>query len=62
MRFLLVLVGFLVLPLCLTVSAWSQLSYTVPVVDQSEPGSPLKISGTTVIHGASYRKFSNVEE
>ncbi len=33
-------------PLCLTLSAWSQLTYTVPVVDKSDPGSPLKISGT----------------
>ncbi len=27
-------------------SAWSQLTYTIPVVDKSDPGSPLKISGT----------------
>ncbi len=33
-------------PLCLTLSAWSQLTYTVPVVDKSGPGSPLAISGT----------------
>jgi hypothetical protein len=40
-------VGFLlVLSFCLTRSAWSQLTYTVPVVDKSDPRSPLKISGT----------------
>jgi len=32
--------------LCLTLSAWSQLTYTVPVTDKSEPGNPVKISGT----------------
>ena len=32
--------------LCLTLSAWSQLTYTVPVTDKSDPGSPLQISGT----------------
>jgi hypothetical protein len=48
MRILPLTVGScLVLPLCLTVSAWSQLTYTVRVIDRSEPGSPLKISGTT---------------
>jgi len=36
----------LVLPLCLTLSAWAQLTFTVPVVDQSDFGSPLEISGT----------------
>jgi hypothetical protein len=35
----------ILLPLCLTLSAWSQLTYTVPVVDKSDPGSPLEISG-----------------
>jgi hypothetical protein len=36
----------IVVPLFLTVSAWSQLTYTVPVTDKSDPGSPLQISGT----------------
>jgi len=36
----------ILVPLCLTLSAWSQLTYTVPVVDKSGPGSPLAISGT----------------
>jgi hypothetical protein len=36
----------ILVPLCLTLSAWSQLTYTVPVTDKSDPGSPLKISGT----------------
>src|SRR5713101_5467978 len=27
------------LQLCLTLSAWSQLTFTVPVVDKSDPGS-----------------------
>ena len=31
--------------LCLTLSSWAQASVTVPVVDKSEPGSPLQISG-----------------
>jgi len=35
----------ILVPLCLTLSAWSQLTYTVPVTDKSDPGSPLKISG-----------------
>jgi hypothetical protein len=39
-------------PVCLSLSAWSQLTYTVPVVDQSNPGSPLAISGT-----ASFTEF-----
>ncbi len=34
------------LSFCLTRSAWPQLTYTIPVVDKSESGSPLKISGT----------------
>ena len=34
------------LPLCLTLSAWAQLTYTVPVLDKSDRGSPLEISGT----------------
>jgi hypothetical protein len=47
MRFRQFVVGFLaVLSFCLTRSAWSQLTYTIPVVDKSDPGSPLKISGT----------------
>ena len=47
MRFRYFVVGFLaVLSLCLVRSAWSQLTYTVPVVDKSDSGSPLKISGT----------------
>jgi len=47
MRFRHFVVGFLaVLSFCLTRSAWSQLTYTVPVVDKSDSGSPLKISGT----------------
>src|SRR3989441_5955814 len=36
----------ILVPLFLTLSAWSQLRYTVPVTDKSDPGSPLKISGT----------------
>ena len=36
----------ILLPLCLTLSAWSQLTFTVPVVDKSDPASPLEISGT----------------
>jgi hypothetical protein len=35
-----------VLSFCFTRSAWPQLTYTIPVVDKSESGSPLKISGT----------------
>jgi hypothetical protein len=47
MRFRQFVVGFLaVLSLCFTGSAWSQLTYTVPVMDKSDPRSPLKISGT----------------
>jgi len=47
MRFRQFVVGFLaVLSFCLTRSAWPQLTYTIPVVDKSESGSPLKISGT----------------
>jgi hypothetical protein len=47
MRFRQFVVGFLaVLSFCFTRSAWSQLTYTIPVVDKSDPGSPLKISGT----------------
>jgi hypothetical protein len=36
----------ILLPVCLTLSAWSQLTFTVPVMDKSAPGSPLEISGT----------------
>ena len=36
----------ILLPVCLTLSAWSQLTFTVPVVDKSDSGSPLEISGT----------------
>jgi len=47
MRFRHFVVGFLaVLSFCFTRSAWPQLTYTVPVVDKSDSGSPLKISGT----------------
>jgi len=47
MRFRQFVAGFLVvLSFCLTRSAWPQLTYTVPVVDQSDSRSPLKISGT----------------
>src|ERR1700687_649520 len=47
MRFRQFVVGFLGgLCFSLTRSAWSQLTYTIPVVDKSDPGSPLKISGT----------------
>jgi hypothetical protein len=47
MRFRQFVAGCLVvLSFCLTRSAWSQLTYTVRVVDKSESGSPLKISGT----------------
>ena len=42
-----IVMGFLaVLSFCLTRSAWSQLTYTVRVVDKSDSRSPLKISGT----------------
>jgi hypothetical protein len=47
MRFREFVVGSLaVLSFCFTRSAWPQLTYTIPVVDKSESGSPLKISGT----------------
>jgi hypothetical protein len=47
MRFRHSVVGFLVvLSFGLSGSAWSQLTYTVPVVDKSDPGNPLEISGT----------------
>jgi hypothetical protein len=47
MRFRHFVVGFLgLLSFCFTHSAWPQLTYTVPVVDKSGPGSPLRISGT----------------
>ena len=47
MRFRQFVVGFLaVLSFCFTRSASSQLTYTIPVLDKSDPGSPLKISGT----------------
>jgi hypothetical protein len=47
MRFRHFVVPFLaVLSFCLTRSAWSQLTYTVRVVDKSDSRSPLKISGT----------------
>jgi len=36
----------ILLSVCLTLSAWSQLTFTVPVVDKSDSGSPLEISGT----------------
>jgi hypothetical protein len=36
----------ILVPFCLTLSAWSQLTYTVPVTDKSDPGIPLQISGT----------------
>ena len=40
MRFRHFVVGFLaVLSFCLTRSAWSQLTYTVPVVDKSDLGA-----------------------
>jgi len=38
-------VAFIV-PVFLAVSAWSQLTFTIPVQDKSEPGTPLEISGT----------------
>lgn len=42
-----IVMGFLaVLSFCLTRSAWSQLTYTVRVLDKSDSRSPLKISGT----------------
>ncbi len=47
MRFRQFVAGCLVvLSFCLTRSAWPQLTYTVPIVDKSDPRSPLKISGT----------------
>jgi hypothetical protein len=47
MRFREFVVGSLaVLSFCFTRSAWPQLTYTIPVVDKSESGSPLRISGT----------------
>ena len=36
----------IVLPVLLAVSAWGQLTFTVPVADRSDSGSPLEISGT----------------
>jgi hypothetical protein len=36
----------ILVPLCFTLSAWSQLTYTMSVTDKSDPGSPLQISGT----------------
>ena len=44
-----------VLSFGLTRSAWSQLTYTISVVDKSEPGSPLQITGT-----ASFTEVINV--
>jgi hypothetical protein len=41
-----VMVFLVLLSFGLTRFVWSQLTYTVPVVDKSDPGSPLKISGT----------------
>jgi hypothetical protein len=35
-----------VLPVVLAVSAWSQLTFTIPVQDRSDAGTPLAISGT----------------
>jgi hypothetical protein len=35
-----------IVPLFLAVSAWSQLTFTIPVQDKSDIGSPLEISGT----------------
>src|SRR5256885_17126476 len=53
------------LPLCLTLSAWSQLTFTVPVVDKSDSGSPLEISGTASfieeVVGNSVTAFSEYE-
>ncbi len=47
MRFRQFVAGCLVvLSFCRTRSAWPQLTYTVPIVDKSDPRSPLKISGT----------------
>jgi len=47
MRFRHFVVPFLaLLSFCFTRSAWSQLTYTVPIVDKSDSRSPLKISGT----------------
>jgi len=36
----------LLLPFCLILSAWPQLTFTVPVTDKSDVGIPLEISGT----------------
>ncbi|HYL12507.1 MAG TPA: hypothetical protein VEV41_05710 [Terriglobales bacterium] len=35
-----------IVPVFLTLSAWSQLTFTIPVQDKSEAGTPLEISGT----------------
>src|SRR5207245_4722028 len=55
----------ILLPLCLTLSAWSQLTFTVPVVDKSDSGSPLEISGTASfteeVVGNSVTAFSEYE-
>jgi len=38
--------GAILVPLCLAFSAWSQITYTLPVIDSSDRGSPVAISGT----------------
>ena len=38
--------GAILVPLCLAISAWSQITYTVPISDSSDLGSPVVISGT----------------
>ena len=42
MRFL----SAILVPLCVAFSAWSQISYTVSVIDKSDSGAPVAISGT----------------
>lgn len=50
-------------PLLLTLSACSQITYTIPIVDRSGPASPLAISGTAsfteLITGESVASSSN---
>lgn len=35
----------ILVPLCLAFSAWSQITYTVPVIDSSDLGCPVAVSG-----------------
>lgn len=37
--------GAILVPLCLAFAAWSQITYTVPVIDESDLGCPVAVSG-----------------